>query len=279
VLPAFQSRLSHALKRRCQFVVNRLSYRNALRVHFIEMPAWEPQIRYSFRGAKHKLSFGRLTQEIAANCDLVVPLDMLGVLAANHYRPLLNQQIIPIPEKSVAILCDDKSAFNHRVIGLGYSENIPQMGADLNLPFMLKKRISASSNHVHRVCSEEDRSHFHEQINSPDYYCQLMVPGSTEYASHVLVKNGRILFDLTLKYLYDCEFPIKGKNPSTTTIVQSRHVRLFERILNDISYSGLCCFNYKELNGRAMIIEINPRFGGSLTNYFPSVLSAALRSK
>jgi hypothetical protein len=242
------------------------------------MPAWEPQIRYGFQGAKHKLSFGRLTREVAVKADLVVPLDMLGVLDANRYRSLLNHQIIPIPEKSVALLCDDKLAFNLHVMQLGYEQYIPRMGPDLSLPFILKKRIAASSAHAYRIFTEQDKNTFHPQITSSDFYCQAMVPGNAEYATHVLIKNGKIRFDLTMKYVFSKEYPIKGKDPSKTVIVQSRHVRLFEKLLKDISFSGLCCFNYKELNGRPMIIEINPRFGGSLCSYFPSALSAALKS-
>ncbi|MGH8049795.1 MAG: hypothetical protein ACREPB_03945, partial [Arenimonas sp.] len=33
-----------------------------------------------------------------------------------------------------------------------------------------------------------------------------------------------------------------------------------------------CCFNYKVRDGQAMILEINPRFGGSLCQYFISFI-------
>jgi predicted ATP-grasp superfamily ATP-dependent carboligase len=239
------------------------------------MPTWEPQIRRGFQGTKHYLGFGRLTQQIAKNSDLVVPLDMLGVLDAHRHRSHLSKQVIPIPEKSVALLCDDKLKLNKRLIELGYEQYIPEMGPRLSLPFVLKKRISASSMHTHPIIIEQERSDFHHEILSPEFYCQLMIPDKNEFASHVLMKNKKLIFDLTVKYVFERDYSVKGKDSSKTIIVQSRHNRIFEKLLNDISFSGLCCINYKELDGKPIIIEINPRCGGSLSGYFPSALAAA----
>jgi len=35
-------------------------------------------------------------------------------------------------------------------------------------------------------------------------------------------------------------------------------------ILPSLRYEGLCCFNYKMDNGVLVVLELNPRFGGSL---------------
>jgi hypothetical protein len=279
LLSDFNSKVSHFLRNRHQHISNRLCTHDPLRIHFIDLPAWERQIRFGFRGTKHKLSFGPLTKEVVLKSDLVVPLDMLGVLEANRFKHLLVNQIIPVPDKATALLCDDKKAFNNRALELGYGKYIPKMGSNLKLPFILKKRIAASSAHAYKVLTDQDRNSFQRLFNDSAFFSQEMVPGNAEYATHVLIKNGRIEFDLTLKYLYSGNYPIKGKDVSSTTITRSQHVPLFEKLLNDISYSGLCCFNYKELNGKPMIIEINPRFGGSLCSYFPSALSAAIKAK
>jgi hypothetical protein len=31
-----------------------------------------------------------------------------------------------------------------------------------------------------------------------------------------------------------------------------------------LNFQGLCCFNYKLVDGQPVIFELNPRFGGSL---------------
>jgi hypothetical protein len=271
--------MPQSLQRRLRELSNILSKDPPLKIHFIEMPAWEPQIRRGFQGAKHTLSFGPLNKQIAENSDLVVPLDMLGVLQADKFRSNLRHQIIPIPEKTVALLCDDKLRFNRRVEEIGHGNLIPKVGLPLKFPFILKKRISAASTDTFRINNEQEKSSFEQQIDSTDFYCQLMVPGKTEYAAHLLIKNNKIIFDLTMKYTFEHDYSVKAKHPSKTTIVQSRHIQLFEKLLNDISFSGLCCLNYKEIRGVPMILEINPRLGGSLCAYFPGVLSAAFKAK
>ena len=51
-------------------------------------------------------------------------------------------------------------------------------------------------------------------------------------------------------------------------ISQCDYLDKFSAILNSIGYEGLCCFDYKVINGKPQIFEINPRFGGSLSAYF-----------
>lgn len=43
---------------------------------------------------------------------------------------------------------------------------------------------------------------------------------------------------------------------------------LWDRLLDTLGFEGLCCINYKLNNGRPLLLEINPRFGGSLGEYF-----------
>ena len=45
-----------------------------------------------------------------------------------------------------------------------------------------------------------------------------------------------------------------------------------QMMLRAIGYDGLGCANYKFEQGRLQLIEINPRLGGSLCDYFFSFL-------
>jgi D-alanine-D-alanine ligase-like ATP-grasp enzyme len=49
---------------------------------------------------------------------------------------------------------------------------------------------------------------------------------------------------------------------------------LFAQMLAALGFSGLCCVNYKLVDGNPMIFEINPRCGFSLCAHFPQVLDA-----
>jgi predicted ATP-grasp superfamily ATP-dependent carboligase len=56
-----------------------------------------------------------------------------------------------------------------------------------------------------------------------------------------------------------------GRPVETWFARQSPYPDLFAQILTRLDYEGTACFNYKIANGQPMIFEINPRFGGSLT--------------
>ena len=47
-------------------------------------------------------------------------------------------------------------------------------------------------------------------------------------------------------------------------------------ILDALAYEGTCCFNYKLEGGRPMLLELNPRFGGSLVGDVTGYLQAHL---
>ena len=74
-------------------------------------------------------------------------------------------------------------------------------------------------------------------------------------------------------YEFDSEIPIKGQDAWLyRAIRRCPYLTLFSNILNSIGFQGLCCVNYKVERGRPYILEINPRFGGSLTPYFFSFI-------
>lgn len=106
-------------------------------------------------------------------------------------------------------------------------------------------------------------------ILDPGYFCQQVVAGADEYATHILFKNNRIVNSLTIKYTFFSDLPINGKEKMQYSYVSKcDYLDKFSAILNSISYEGLCCFDYKVVDNKPQIFEINPRFGGSLSLYF-----------
>ncbi len=74
---------------------------------------------------------------------------------------------------------------------------------------------------------------------------------------------------LNIEYVFETRSAIKGKDRLRYKAVCScPYLDVFSSILAAIGFNGLCCFNYKVANGLPMILEINPRFGGSLSPFF-----------
>jgi len=108
-----------------------------------------------------------------------------------------------------------------------------------------------------------------DRITDPGYFCQELVSGPSEFATHILFVGRRIVKALNIKYEFESATPIKEQDADCLKVVhRCPHLDLFARMLRAIQFEGLCCVNYKVAQGRPMLLEINPRFGGSLAPYF-----------
>jgi hypothetical protein len=229
----------------------------------------EQSIRRGFSLLRHKIRFAPFTPENIRQSDLVIPLSIQDVRLLQKSRDLVEKNPIKIPTEEVVNICDNKYLFNKTLVENGFQDFVPKIGNDLPLPFMLKKKVTWAGDDCYLIADPEKKAKYEDFINSDDYFCQQVIGGVNEYATHILFKDGKIEETLTVKYTFYDEVPINGKSGfAYTSIVKCEHLAAFASILKLIGYEGLCCFDYKIVDGKAKIFEINPRFGGSLGNYF-----------
>lgn len=244
-----------------------------LRILFSQKEQWEPELRAGFRFAPYDIQFGELTAANIKDYDLVVPLTMDDCRFLSDHQAVQRHNLIPVAPRAALELCDDKQAFNEKLRELGYGHLLPDDVQEGDYPYLLKKSVDhwGANSYIIRDAQQEHRMrHLRTQ---PDFYRQACVRGSSEYATHVLFMNGRIVKALTMEYRFDKELYIKGKDsPLGKYKVRTRHQALFTELLDAIGYEGLCCINYKQVDGQPLIFEINPRFGGSLSLYFFSFI-------
>jgi len=206
-----------------------------------------------------------------------VPLTISDSIYLDEVRELIVDNVIPIPSKDSILLCDDKYQFNQKLIKNGFGEFIPTMDSELTYPYILKKKIDEWGQNCHIVSDAEQELNLSEIINSPNYFTQEIIRGKREYATHILFKDQKIVRSLNIKYSFDKEVSIKGKDTHNyTTICHCPYIDIFSDILKSICFEGLCCVNYKVSDNRPQIIEINPRCGGSLTPYLFSFVESAI---
>jgi len=248
----------------------RLLLRRRLRILFSDsMPGWREMIETGFRYTGHEVRFAPLTESDLDQHDLVVPLTIADTTWLIGRQPLLARKPLPLPTLECVRLCDDKARLNGALAERGFGDLIPAMGGALPFPYLVKKRIDESSVNTHVVADPQDEQRFEELLASPEYFSQELVAGRDEYATHILFQGGAITCSLTLKYVFDTPTPVKGKDQFTyRTITRCRFLDEFTAILSSIGFEGLCCLNYKVRDGRPLLFEINPRFGGSLSPYF-----------
>jgi len=247
--------------------------KSKMTILFSVKEAWAPKIIKGFKLTRHQITFAELSAKNIADHDLVVPLTIDDLKLLSDMPLVISKNPLPIPSKENIELCDDKYRFNRTIVANGFGDYIPQMGGSLTYPYILKKRIDDWGKNCFIISDKQQEQTFSDRINHPDYFCQKLIPGTREYATHILVKNKKILHSLNIEYGFSSEFPIKGKQQFLyTRICGCPYLDLFSEILNSIEFEGLCCVNYKSIDNKPQIIEINPRFGGSLSEFFFSFI-------
>ena len=256
-----------------EIVRARLAFNRSWQILFSPSPGWEPAIRRGFRHTRHHVAFEPLTEDNIRACDLVVPLSIGDLKQLAAWRCLVPNNPIPIPTLETVLLYDDKFQWSETLAAKGFSEYLPKSCEPHLYPYVLKKRIDAFGQHVHFVLNAHDAQTHADLLDHPDYLRQEVVSGPFEYATHILMRQGQIVSAINVQYAFGNANPVKGRDrASYTRVCSCPYLELFADILTATGFDGLCCVNYKVRDNRPLLLEINPRFGGSLTPLFFSMM-------
>ncbi|MCD8741543.1 ATP-grasp domain-containing protein [Mucilaginibacter roseus] len=203
--------------------------------------------------------------------DLVVPMTVDDVTRCNASRNVIKSDVIPIPSADAIMICDRKDLLIEKLRECGLGCLVPAQRD--NYPYILKKNAGDFSKNAYIITSKQDEDTHKSLLDDPDYFTQELIQGKKEFASHIVFKNGKIIANVTVCHRYAEAAYLQGKTTSNSrNRIANRHQAAFTQVLNLIGFEGLCCIDYKEVNGQPKIFEINPRFGGSLRFYFRGLL-------
>jgi carbamoylphosphate synthase large subunit len=226
-------------------------------------------LRNRFRFTRHEIVFDDLSARDFNDFDLIVPLTINDVRYLSTMRDQLKWNPIPIPSLECIELCDDKYRFNQALIQSELKDLVPQMGGNLNYPYILKKKTDEWGANCHIIESEETVKALSDKLTDSAYFTQELVLGREQYSAHILFKNNQVVFSVDIKHVFNTKHPIQGRDASSYTRVRDcPYLDQFVAVLTHIGFEGLCCIDYKVRDNAPLILEINPRFGGSLCRYF-----------
>ena len=267
-----QSRIARAFFLCVKILQDRLSSRKTLKILFSDNPTiWQKPIRKGFLFSKHQIAFHAFSSNSISQYDLVVPLNVADLKYLDENRHLVASNPIPIPSWASVQLCDDKYRFNQTLEAKGFGHFIPKISGQLSYPYILKKKTDEWGKNCFIIYGPEQEQEHAAHLINKEFFVQEIIAGHEEFATHILHRDGKILCSLNIQYTFNTDLPIKGQDKKfSRQIVHCPYLDAFADILNAINFEGLCCFNYKVRDGQAMILEINPRFGGSLCQYFIS---------
>jgi hypothetical protein len=250
------------------------SFSKPYHILFSKKEIWNDIILKSFKRTLIEVHFEEFTHSDFSKYDLVVPLVVSDLLICIDRKAELRNQIIPIPSLDAFNICNNKLEFSRILSENGLNDFIPKTGNSLNYPYILKKETGEYGKTTFVINNNEEESMHKELLNDGKHFKQELIKGNKEYASHIVFKNGKIASHTRICYTYDRELYVQGKLIYVSkAICIPKFEAEFTKVLSAINYEGLCCIDYKVKDGLPKIFEINPRFGGSLTDYFFSVLA------
>lgn len=244
------------------------------RILFGNHPTQMPAIARYLDHARFEASFAPLDAVDPARFDLVVPLRVAQIDAA---RPAAAIGRATLPTRALVALADDKLAFNEWLVARGFGAHVPDLlgAAPAAYPYIVKARHGdfGLGCRMIRGPGEDDAG------DDAALFRQRAVAGADEYVLHLLRVGGRIRYHVAYRYDMAQPLAIRGAADAPVSIVPADPgdaLDLCTAILDALEYEGTCCFNWKLEGGRAMLLELNPRFGGSLVGVVTDYVAAHL---
>jgi hypothetical protein len=256
-------------------LARRAAASRALSILFSRRDPWEGPIRAGFRHLRHQLAFGDIQTADLERFDLIVPLSLGDARFMRGQSAHLRERMLPLPDEDCTALCHDKPRLNQRLIESGFGAHVPVMGDDLPPPYVCKPALGENSNDCTLVPDRATERRLGSALNRPGLFRQAAVPGHIEYATHFMMHDGMLLRELTVRYHHDAPMFIKGAPRArlqARTLGACPDLPTLRTMLACVGYAGLGCANYKMEGGVLRLLEINPRMGGSLSDYFFSFL-------
>ena len=242
--------------------------------HRTQMPAIERLIDHD----RFDVRFADFAEADFLAHDLVVPLRIDQIASARAANADGRRRAV-LPDAALVEACDDKLLFHERMRALGFGALLPRLlgEGERVYPHLLKARRGDWGQGIRILRSPADEP----DVAPPDSFREAAVEGEDEYVLHLLRVDGQVRYSLCYRYGMGAALTVRGAVDAPRSITPADDSPARDTciaVLDALGFEGTCCFNYKLVGERPVILELNPRFGGSLvgdvTNYVAAHLAA-----
>ena len=238
-------------------------WRNALSPR---SPVW-PTIPSVARVTVVPPRFGAAFLATATDATVVIPLTEVDIRRC----PPQGRRLAPTPD-TVDVYAD-KRRFAAFIAAHGLDDvaagDIPLAGP-IPYPCVLKRLDLRNGEGVARIDTPESLAKHlaRRPWRGHDVVLQTWIGGSSEFVTHLVCDTGRILWHRTYRYDLSGGVSVRTSKRAGTMVpaeIGAADLATLARFLAPTGFSGPCNVNYKRTaDGRIVVFEINPRFGGSL---------------
>lgn len=212
--------------------------------------------------------FANLGASDFADFDAVVPLRHLDYTDLRAQQEWAGRKFLAPPEHLIR-LCHDKLALNRFLLGTRHAALVPRIldPGETLYPCILMRREDFWGQNSHLIRGPEDVRRLGPLLEDPAYFRQAYIPGAEERATHILARDGAVLFRRTVIAEVAPGPYVMGRQAAP------QHRRFAEDAAGDaaldaliatLGYTGTCCIDYKVEDRAVRLFEVNPRFGWSL---------------
>ena len=240
-----------------------------------------PNITANIDHERFRPSFAPFDAVDFSRFDLVVPLRLDQFDAVRAVAEGTERRAV-LPTSDLVELIDDKLAFNRWLIDHGFGANVPELLAGPGTyPAIRKMRHGDWGMGIKLLQDAGD-----EDGDDPEGgFRQRAVEGEHEDVLHLLRVDGRVRFSLCYRYAMGKPLSVRGQQDAALSMAPADPAPAWDLcvgILDALGFEGTCCFNYKLERDHVWLLELNPRFGGSLaggvTDYVAAHLAAIGRA-
>lgn len=169
-------------------------------------------------------------------------------------------------------LFDNKGKFTEYFLNNNLEKYIPityQINYDNNIynkniiyPVIMKSIIGLGGDDVYILHNNQDYIRTFN-ILKKNFVVQEYLIDDVEYVGHLFYINGKLIYSVFFKIINENIYYVR-KGPSKKYLIVDFDILLFNDIFEKINYSGPANINFKYIDNKIKIFEVNPRFGGSI---------------
>ena len=185
------------------------------RILFGLKPEWKPGTEASARRAGMRAGMQRLDEAELDHHDAVVPLTLQdqAILEARRANgSAIPALFVPAAQRD---LCHDKRRFGHFMAQSGFGEHVPrELDANelraADFPLVVKARHSEYGHRSFIVRDDGELDEHRPALAAGESFLQELIPGDEEYAVHVLLRDGMMVFAAAMHYRMNTANLVKG---------------------------------------------------------------------
>lgn len=205
------------------------------------------------------------------NIDIIIPLSFLDMELLSNSK--IECYYLSSKNYDVISMLNNKSKFIKYFMENNLEKYLPKTyyiyldkikyvyNENIDFPSIQKSNTGFGGSDIYII------NNINEIRNMDNYILQKYIKDKNEYTAHIVSINGNIIFYKCFKEIHQKDYYIQCGPMNNFEIVEF-DINLFKPIFEKLKYNGACCVNFKYIDNKIYIFEINPRFGGTLINYY-----------